>query len=148
MREVDDDTSAEETLPEADVDLRGVTEALHEVLTRIVAAEPSQAERELEAARQVSVNKDGSVIVRLSQPVKVGEEEHDRFRLRPMKARDYFDGTIGQDAQDYSLEGSLRFAARLAKPSGVVEELLCMRDAKAAWYGVMAARKNFSSPKP
>ncbi len=136
-----DEATAATDLPA--IDLTGVPDALHSVFR----AMPVMAESDLEAARMVSSNQDGSVVVRLTREVKVKNEEHGRLRLRPLKARDYFDGTYGDDAEDPMMLGSLRFASRIAHPAGIVDELLCLQDMKAVYFGVIVARKNFSSPR-
>jgi hypothetical protein len=144
MREVPND----DHVSEAPTDLSKVPEALRALFETLIESDPDAAKPEIEAASRVMSNKDGSVIVRLLSPVKVGDDEHDRIRLRPLKARDYFDGTIADDAQDSSFAATLRFAARIAQPARAVDELSNLADTKAVYFGVLLARGNFSSPKP
>ena len=126
------------------LDLANIPELLHPLFRAM--GEPT--EDDLAAGRAVFVNADGNVIVKLAMPVTMKTEVHDRVRLRPLKARDYFDGTYGEDAEDPTMMGSLRFASKIASPAGVVDELRCPLDMRAVWFGVIAARKNFSSPRP
>lgn len=131
------------------LDLKGVPEALHDLM--IALADDASAEAvasDIEAARRVMCNRDGSVVVKLTVAVKAGKEETERVHLRSLTARDYFDGTYGGDTDDASYMASLRLAARIAKPTSAVDALACPEDMKAVYYGVIALRKNFSSPKP
>lgn len=78
---------------------------------------------------RLSENEDGTIIVRLVKPTKVGRETVERASVRPMRAK---------DARLYIDEGGLKSVTRvmdvasaLASPSGVVDELLTEEDVNA-----------------
>lgn len=71
-------------------------------------------------------NSDGTLIVRLVEPVKLRGETVERVTLRRIRAR---------DARIYLDEGGLNtnalmldLASSIASPSGIVDELLCHAD--------------------
>lgn len=71
-------------------------------------------------------NSDGTLIVRLVEPVKLRGETVERVTLRRIRAR---------DARIYLDEGGLNtnalmldLASSIAAPSGIVDELLCHAD--------------------
>lgn len=71
-------------------------------------------------------NSDGTLIVRLVEPVKLRGETVERVTLRRIRARDariYIDeGGLQQNSQ------MLDVASAITSPSGIVDELLCHAD--------------------
>jgi hypothetical protein len=143
------DVEADESGMTSKVDLSGVPEVLHDLMRAYERDDAPNLERHLARARRVSINKDGSVAVEFLKPVIVREEHHTGVRLRPLKARDYFDGTTAELADSSALDDSIHFATRLVPKGslGVIDELDTYDDMAAVYLGVITLRKNFSRPR-
>jgi hypothetical protein len=145
VEEVTKPSEEEETIEL--LDLAGVPEILHETFRVLEASDREGAAREIENAKRVSANKDGSVIIRLLTPVNVKNSSEDRVRLRPIKAKDYISIATEADAEDSSFAPTIRFARALATPVGIIDELDGLDDMRAIYWATLVARKNFSRPK-
>jgi hypothetical protein len=132
------------------LNLAGVTEGLREVLERYSDLENERdVERDIARARRVSQNEDGSVNVELLVPVKVNGDTHQHIRLRPLRGRDYFDGTTRDIVRSTEFADTLEMASKLLTKAqaGAIDELDSMDDAMAVWFGVTLVRKNYDRPK-
>lgn len=143
MREVQED---EPTTKAPEIDVSGVPEVIQE-LVRIIAAgaladgnDPSDT---VEPARRVAANRDGTVVVKLRSEVTARGKDHDRIRLRPIKGRDYLDGTVSRLLDDRDFGPSIQFAAALAEPKGVIDEVEDIGDLNAIFFAVAVLRGNF-----
>lgn len=96
-----------------------------------------------EANDRITSNRDGTLIVRLLLPAKVGKEETERVTIRPVLSGDM--RTISGVTQA-NLDSMMDMAARLASPKGVVEVLECQADLDAVLEAAMKQVLAFQEP--
>lgn len=143
-------TTTETTIDaELDAELDGIVPELKQVLRdALVAADGVRSrafDSDIAAAHQVKAGVDGSVLIDLALPIVSGGQDIHRIRLRTLVARDYFQQRTGDDADDQTLIGSVRFATNLVEPKGAIDALRCSSDMKAVFFGVLVLRAKFSS---
>jgi hypothetical protein len=76
-----------------------------------------------EAVRE---NEDGTVIVTLTMPVRLGKEETDRITMREVVVADVFE--VDENGDIDTIKKIVGVAGRLASPKGVVDQIRCSAD--------------------